>query len=70
MNDDRRREDEQRQVRRVRVRLFLHDVLHAVGDRLQPARAADAIRTVPILDPRRDLALGERQQRHADHVDA
>ena len=35
MNDDHRRENEQRQVRLARVRLFLHDVLHAVGDGLQ-----------------------------------
>ena len=31
--------------------------------------AADAVRTVAVLHPRRDLALGEREQRDADHVD-
>ena len=65
---ERRRQDEERHVRRRRIRLFLHDVLHAVGERLQQPVRPDAIRAVTVLDPRRDLPLGERQQRDADHV--
>ena len=50
-------------LRRVRVRLFLHDVLDAVGDRLQPARVArrDSGRADP--GSTRDLPLGQRQHR-------
>ena len=44
-------------------RLLLHEVLDAVGDRLQQPARADAVRAVPVLDPRRDLALSQRQER-------
>ena len=53
----------------ARVRLFLHDVLHAVGDRLQQSVRPDAIRPAAILDERADAALGPDHHHHADHVD-
>jgi hypothetical protein len=53
----------------ARQRFFLHDVLHAVGRRLQQAElAAHAIRAEPALNPRRDLAFGQREHRDADHI--
>ena len=69
MNDDHRREDEQRHVRLARVRLFLHDVLHAVGDGLQQPVRSDAVRAAAILDERADAPLEPDDHHHADHVD-
>ena len=38
------------------------------ASRLAPSRMHDAVGPVPILNPRRDLALGQRQHRHAHHI--
>ena len=64
-----RRENEEREVRLPRVRLFLHDVLHAVGDGLQQSVRADAVWSAAILDERADAPLGPDDEHHADHVD-
>ena len=53
----------------ARIRLLLHDVLHAVGDGLQQSVRPDAVRAATILDERADAALGPDHIHHADHVD-
>ncbi len=61
---ERRSEQEERLVHRLRHRLFFHEVLDAVGQRLAPS-LDDTVGPEPILNPGRDLPLSERQERAA-----
>ncbi len=62
---ERRGEEEQRLVHRVGQRLFLHEILDAVSQRLAPS-LDHAVGPEPVLDPRRDLPLSQRQQGDAE----
>ena len=46
---------------------LLEDQLHRVGDRLQQAERADAVRAEADLRPADGLALPQRQVGHAEH---
>ena len=66
-----RRQDRRQEVDRLvgqhRDDLFLEGELHAVGERLQRAPRADAVRADAVLHPADDLALEhDREQRHDD----
>ena len=58
--EDDRRQVVDRCVGRRRHDVFLHHQLHRVGDRLEQAVRADAVRTDARLHPRGELALEQR----------
>ena len=64
---DERREDVEHVDGARREEALLADELHQVGDRLQQAEGAGAVRPVAELHAAHDLALGERQVGEADH---
>src|SRR4029079_1674318 len=63
-----RREHEERKVRLPGIRLFLHDVLHAVGHGLKESGGTNAVGAEAILDEAADAPLGPDDQHHADHI--
>src|SRR6185437_12643482 len=65
-----RRNAEQRMRRITRLGLLLHEILHAVRGRLEPAApSTDAIGAMTALNPGGDLSFGEGEQCRRQHVD-
>jgi hypothetical protein len=58
---------EQQRVGRLRPQLLLEDQLDDVGERLEDAFEADAVRAVAVLDVGADLALEPHHERRRQH---
>ncbi len=61
--------EEEHPRRLSRPGFLLQDVLEPVGHRLQQPGPAGAVGSAPVLHPRGDLALQQREQRHGHHDD-